>query len=216
MKVYIAGPITRGDLRTNIKQATDAAVLLVKAGYAPFVPQLTCYMGGDVPTVGGVDGISHGDWLATDLPWVAVADALLRLPGESVGADMEVNAALKLSIPVYYGLDDFFASPPTRGDERFQDALWQMWRLHVRKGRDYGKGKAQDRDIFANVRSSEEWGVPGWVGSLIRGCDKIKRLQSFTENGSLANEGVEDSLIDLANYAVISLVLYRETLSVKG
>lgn len=32
-------------------------------------------------------------WLAADLPWVSVADLVIRLPGESEGADVECNHA---------------------------------------------------------------------------------------------------------------------------
>jgi hypothetical protein len=38
----------------------------------------------------------------------------------------------------------------------------------------------------------------------------MHRIQSFLQNGSLANESVEDSLKDLAAYALIALVLFRE------
>lgn len=90
---------------------------------------------------------------------------------------------------------------------RFHAILKEMGDLHDRKQADYG----QKGDPFANVRSSSNWGVAPWIGAMIRLNDKIQRLQSFAQNGTLANEGVEDSLIDLANYAVIALVLFRET-----
>jgi hypothetical protein len=35
-------------------------------------------------------------------------------------------------------------------------------------------------------------------------------LQSAAKGSKLVNEGVEDSLIDLASYAIIALALYRE------
>jgi hypothetical protein len=40
------------------------------------------------------------------LPWVSVADAVLRLPGTSPGADREVALALSLGIPVYYDIEE--------------------------------------------------------------------------------------------------------------
>ena len=40
---------------------------------------------------------------------------------------------------------------------------------------DYGRGN----DPFANVRASSDWGIPAWVGSMVRLNDKVKRLQSF-------------------------------------
>jgi len=104
-RVYVAGPITKGILTDNIKQATDAGIALMRAGFAPLVPHLTCYMGGPTP-----EHLPHGtrqeDWYEIDLPWVAVSDAVLRLPGESRGADLETDMAIRLGIPVYRSIDD--------------------------------------------------------------------------------------------------------------
>src|ERR1700738_2206546 len=88
----------------------------------------------------------------------------------------------------------------------FRNVLDEMWELHQLKNRDYG---AQN-DPYRNVRSGADWGVDPWVSALIRGGDKIKRLQKYAQTKELANEGAEDSLIDLAVYSVIALVLWRE------
>lgn len=91
-------------------------------------------------------------------------------------------------------------------DARFHELLGELAALYNKKQLDYGKGD----DPFANVRGAEEWGIPAWVGAMIRATDKIKRLQTFAAKGSLANEGVEDSFKDLAVYAMIGLCLYEE------
>ena len=97
------------------------------------------------------------------------------------------------------------------GDPRFHALLQQIGALHDKKQGDYGS----DSDPFANVRASVEWGVPGWVGALIRLNDKVKRLQAFARKGSLANESAEDSLLDIAVYSLIGLILYREECATK-
>lgn len=104
-RIYIAGPISKGDLETNVRQATEAGIALLRAGYAPLVPHLTCYMGGSKPERLPCGTIAD-DWYAADLPWVAVSDAVLRLPGESTGADMEVCCAEAAGVPVFYRIDD--------------------------------------------------------------------------------------------------------------
>ena len=91
-------------------------------------------------------------------------------------------------------------------DPRFERVLMNILAIHQKKSADYGRSD----DPFANVRASEEWGVPGWIGTLIRANDKVRRLQAAAQGSTLQNEGVEDSLYDLATYAVIALVLYRE------
>ncbi len=92
------------------------------------------------------------------------------------------------------------------GDPRFHAALAEIGELHDRKQADYGT----DGDPFANVRASQDWGVPAWVGTMIRANDKVKRLQAAAQGSTLVNEGVEDSLLDIATYALIALVLFRE------
>jgi len=115
------------------------------------------------------------------------------------------------------GADSFFffetlldEAHPT--SKLFYDKLIAAALLHAKKQRDYGK----EGDPFANVRASEEWGVPGWVGAMIRATDKVRRLQTHATRGSLINESVEDSLLDLAVYSLIALVLYEQDLATKG
>lgn len=107
-RIYIAGPISKGILADNIRQGTDAAISLMRAGYAPFCPMLTCYMAGSTPAA-MPHGTVHADWMGADLPWVAISHAILRLPGESVGADMETALAESLNIPVFHSLDELLA-----------------------------------------------------------------------------------------------------------
>jgi hypothetical protein len=79
-------------------------------------------------------------------------------------------------------------------------------RLHELKSRDYGSNE----DPHANIRASEAFGVPAWVNAMLRINDKISRLAQFVRRGWLANEGAEDSLIDIAVYSIIALLLFKE------
>jgi hypothetical protein len=92
------------------------------------------------------------------------------------------------------------------GSPAFKDAVWEILELHAKKQKDYGTSA----DPFANVRASEEFGVEPWKGGLVRLNDKVTRLKNFALKGALANESVEDSLQDIAVYAIIALCLYRE------
>ena len=93
-----------------------------------------------------------------------------------------------------------------KGDVRFHALLDEIASLHDKKQADYGRAE----DPFANVRSSGEWGVEPWIGALIRATDKVKRLQKAARGDDLVNESVEDSMMDLAVYALISLILFLE------
>lgn len=94
-------------------------------------------------------------------------------------------------------------------EERFAKVLLEMAAMSAKKGADYAP--SEYGDPYANVRASEEWGVPGWVGAQIRKGDKTKRLKTFARRGDLQNESAEDALVDDLVYGVIALILYRET-----
>jgi hypothetical protein len=93
-----------------------------------------------------------------------------------------------------------------KADQRFIDIVDELKALHIKKGHDYGTND----DHFANVRASEEFGLPAYLGVLIRMNDKMQRMKQFARKGGLANESFEDSLYDMASYAIIALILYRE------
>lgn len=90
--------------------------------------------------------------------------------------------------------------------EKFHRLLREMGDLHDKKQADYGRKD----DPFANVRASEDFGIEGWIGALIRMNDKMRRLQAAARGQNLKNESVADSLMDLACYALIGLCLYEE------
>lgn len=90
--------------------------------------------------------------------------------------------------------------------ERFAAVVDEMKELHERKSKDYGVAS----DPLANLRASAEFGVAPWLGAAIRLNDKVQRLKSLASNGKLENESIRDSFIDIANYAVIALLLYEE------
>ena len=89
----------------------------------------------------------------------------------------------------------------------FHDAIQEIVAMHDRKAHDYGI----EGDPLANVRAAEHFGITPWLGAILRMNDKIARIKSFCTRGNLLNESLEDSLLDIAVYAVIALVLYRES-----
>jgi Domain of unknown function (DUF4406) len=92
--VYIACPLTLGDREWNFHQACIAQKLLMRHGLAVINPALTM-------KVPGAWDIPHDVWMENALPQVARVDAVLRLPGESVGADLECAHARQHDIPVF-------------------------------------------------------------------------------------------------------------------
>ncbi len=101
LKIYVAGPYTNGDVALNVRNAFQAANELANHGYAPFVPHATHFWHMMFPR-------PYEFWLDLDNQFVPCCDALLRLDGQSNGADKEVALASKLKIPVFFKMEDLF------------------------------------------------------------------------------------------------------------
>jgi hypothetical protein len=108
-KVYVAGPYTKGDVAVNVRNAYAAAEFLANAGFAPYVPHATHFWHLLFPH-------PYEFWLELDIVFLRCCDVLLRLPGESTGADREVSAALSDGIPVFRELDVLLAHFATARD----------------------------------------------------------------------------------------------------
>lgn len=78
----------------------------------------------------------------------------------------------------------------------FEDVTINLRNLYDAKNRDYG-------DSFG--QSFQKWGLPM---SCIRLGDKLNRLESFAQKKDMQvnDESVEDTLMDMANYAIMTLV----------
>jgi len=100
MRIYIAGPYTKGDAAINVRNAVWAGNYVAHLGHVPFIPHLTHFWHMMIP---------HEDinfWYQQDLEWLKQCQALLRIEGESAGADNEVLVARELGMPVYTSVFD--------------------------------------------------------------------------------------------------------------
>lgn len=88
------------------------------------------------------------------------------------------------------------------------DLLDLMKETHDRKQADYGT----DQEPFTNVLASQELGIHPVLAICIRMNDKVTRIKSFLKKGILQNESLDDSLIDIAVYAIIAVVIIQETI----
>jgi nucleoside 2-deoxyribosyltransferase len=112
--VYVAGPYTRPDPVSNVRATIPYAEAVREAGCTPLVPHL--FMLWDL-----VSPHPYEYWTSMDMELLARCDALIRLPGESSGAEAEVNyATQQLQIPV-------LILPSLSGQASSPDS----WRQHV-------------------------------------------------------------------------------------
>ena len=85
--------------------------------------------------------------------------------------------------------------PELTGDSRFRFITEEMATLYSKKNADYG-------DAF-----TESLDEDGLLVSKIRIKDKLKRFSQLIDNDALVNdESMRDTLIDLANYAVMTMM----------
>ncbi len=101
--VYLAAPYT-SDPSVNTDLARQAGRALFIAGYLPVVPHLACQF------IGEAFGYEAAMVLCFAL--LDRCDALVRLPGESAGADREVARAVAMGLPVFAGVEAFLRDAP--------------------------------------------------------------------------------------------------------
>lgn len=88
----------------------------------------------------------------------------------------------------------------------FENILDEMREIHEAKNNDYSP-----EGEFGNFSESERVGVEAWKGAFIRLQDKYTRACNLIrgKDQMVKNETLSDTLLDLANYAVIVLCLRR-------
>jgi hypothetical protein len=93
--------------------------------------------------------------------------------------------------------------------QKYFDLLETLRRLHLSKSAGYGC--PDGTDPLLNIRRGAEFvGIPAWQGAMVRLSDKVTRLAVFNKTGNLPHESVEDTLLDLASYSLLALLLYQE------
>lgn len=97
--VYIAGPYTNGDCVANTRTAMDMWHVLFDMGFAPICPHWSMFQHFLTP-------LGYEDWLDYDFALIDKCDFLLRIEGESSGADREIKHAHYRRIPVAYSLGE--------------------------------------------------------------------------------------------------------------
>jgi hypothetical protein len=113
MMILIAGPYRSGTgddpekMAVNLKRLEQAAYPIFQAGHVPMIGEWVA-----LPIWNAAGGQTVGDALYDEIlhptagRLIEHCDAILRLPGDSKGADNDVRLAHERGIPVYYTLDE--------------------------------------------------------------------------------------------------------------
>lgn len=113
MLILIAGPYRSGTgdnpdlIATNLARLEAAAWPIFRAGHIPMIGEWVA-----LPVLRGAGATSVKDPLAEQILYPTAqrllehCDAVLRLPGDSRGADQDVAIARGRGLPVYFSVDD--------------------------------------------------------------------------------------------------------------
>jgi len=100
--------------------------------------------------------------------------------------------------------------PVNLNESPFSVLLGRMAAIHNAKKHDY----ASNEDCLGNFREARRLGITPLQGIMVRLTDKYTRACNWIRrNGDHAvkDEGLADTLIDLANYSLLALLAYNET-----
>lgn len=113
LMILVAAPYRSGTgddpakMRANLKTMEIAALALFRAGHVPIIGEWLA-----LPLIETAGSQHMGDAVWEEIQYPVAhrllqrCDGVLRLPGESAGADNDVRLAIALGLPVYYRLAD--------------------------------------------------------------------------------------------------------------
>src|SRR5436190_5337036 len=113
MLILIAGPYRSGTnddhvlMERNLKRLEEVALPLFRAGHIPMIGEWVA-----LPLLRAAGSKKPGDAAYSEIAYpvaerlLTKCDAVLRLEGESKGADQDVRIAKERGLKVYYKLED--------------------------------------------------------------------------------------------------------------
>jgi hypothetical protein len=92
-------------------------------------------------------------------------------------------------------------------DDKFLRLLCKMRELYDAKSADYGDERGD------NLHAAQDLGLSPYLGVLLRMNDKLARLKAIARKGGttcVADEDVQTTLLDLAIYCLLAIILHEE------
>lgn len=108
------------------------------------------------------------------------------------------------NIPEQLLKDNFGLMPNIKGcpvKDKFSEVCEKLHSIYIAKNHDYGNSFNQ---------SLNEFGV---VAALVRMNDKFNRLKSLANKLAKVDESIDDTLLDLANYCIMTYMYRNEQYS---
>jgi hypothetical protein len=112
LTILIAGPYRSGTnddpalMQQNLERLESAALTLFRAGHIPLIGEWLA-----LPLLKMAGSKKPGDEIYQEISYpvahrlITKCDAILRMDGQSTGADNDVKVARELGLPVYYHIE---------------------------------------------------------------------------------------------------------------
>jgi len=110
-----------------------------------------------------------------------------------------IKRRFKSGLEVTYNTPDEYFGPTNKYQEHL-DKMLEIHEIYYSKNKDYGDAFTYSLDKY------------GPVAGIVRMEDKMSRLSNLIINGKegyIKSESVDDTLIDLANYAIMTALYLR-------
>jgi len=113
MTILVAGPYRSGTnddpelMQQNLDRLNDSALALFRAGHIPLIGEWLA-----LPLLKAAGSVKLADEIYQEISYpiahrlITKCDAILRIEGESKGADQDIKVAVALGLPIYYRLED--------------------------------------------------------------------------------------------------------------
>ena len=117
LTILVAGPYRSGTnddpilMQKNLERLESAALTLFRAGHIPLIGEWLA-----LPLLKVAGSKKPGDDLYQEISYpvahrlISKCDAILRMEGNSTGADNDVKVAQQLGLPVYYHIEDIIGN----------------------------------------------------------------------------------------------------------
>jgi hypothetical protein len=117
LTILVAGPYRSGTndnpelMRQNLERLEDSALKLFRAGHIPLIGEWLA-----LPLLKIAGSKKPGDEIYQEISYpvahrlITKCDAILRIKGESTGADNDVKIARELGLPVYYQIEEIIGN----------------------------------------------------------------------------------------------------------
>ncbi len=192
-KIYISGKITGIEAEAE-RLFSAAEIKLREMNYDPINPF----------TLNHDHDKSWNSYMREDIKQLCDCDAIYLLSNwkESKGALIEYEIAVYLGLYVHYE-EVVLLNKKNVLLEDLESIFKKCLETAIRKNADYA-GSGKETDPFKNFKGSEFVKVSPDRAILVRIMDKISRVSNLlSQEAQVKDEAIEDTLMDLVNYAAI-------------